>query len=160
MTGYPREPAGWQPPRQRVPSLRPDPRDSRGDDVWYPVSGRQQASTWPAQQSPEGGARWAMLAYLGVPFSCFLAPLAIYLLTLRGHRFVHQHATQALNVAITTLLYDLSAAIMAAMLSLDSPPAALAIAGTAVIALWAVALRYLVRAASAAGQGGQFRFPH
>jgi hypothetical protein len=28
-----------------------------------------------------------------------------------------------------------------------------------VIALWVVALGYLVRAASAAGQGGQFQFP-
>ncbi len=103
--------------------------------------------------------RWAMLGYLTVPFFGFLVPLVIYLTSLRGSPWVRAHAAQAINVWLTGILYDLSAAIIGAMLVLDSPRVALTVVLPLVAALWLTTLAFLVRAAAAASRGEAYAFP-
>jgi uncharacterized Tic20 family protein len=112
----------------------------------------------PARAVP-GAASWAMLGYLTVPFFGFLVPLAIYLMSLRRSRWLRAHSAQAVNLSLTVLLYELSAAIIGAMLVLDSPVVALAVTVPLAAALWLTALAFLVRAALAARRGETFTFP-
>lgn len=102
---------------------------------------------------------WAMLGYLTVPVSGFLLPLAVYLASLRRSRWLRVHAAQAVNVWLTVTLYELSAAIIGAMLVLDSPRVALTVVVPLVAALWLTALAFLVRAAAAARRGRVYAFP-
>jgi uncharacterized Tic20 family protein len=102
---------------------------------------------------------WAMLGYLSVPLFGFLLPLAVYLTSLRRSRWLRAHAAQAVNLWLTVLLYELSAAITGAMLVLDSPAVALAVIVPLVAALWLTALAFLVRAAVAARRGETYTFP-
>ena len=113
----------------------------------------------PARAAVPPGARWAMLGYLTVPFFGFLVPLAIYLTSLRRSRWLRAHAAQAVNVWLTVLLYELSAAIIGAMLVLDSPRVALTVVVPLAAALWLTALAFLVRAAAAARRGEAYTFP-
>jgi len=102
---------------------------------------------------------WAMLGYLTVPFFGFLLPLAVYLASLRRSRWLRVHAAQAVNIWLTVTLYELSAAIIGAMLVLDSPGVALTVVVPLVAALWLTALVFLVRAATAARRGQAYTFP-
>jgi uncharacterized protein len=102
---------------------------------------------------------WAMLGYLSVPFFGFLLPLAVYLTSLRRSRWLRVHAAQAINVWLTVILYELSAAIIGAVLVLDSPAVALAVIVPLVAALWLTALAFLARAAVAARRGKTYTFP-
>lgn len=113
----------------------------------------------PPRTTRGSGLRWAIAAYLTIPFFGFLVPLAVYLYARRQPRLVRAHAAQALNLALTAVMYDLSAAIMAGILALDSPRAALMVAGPLVVLLWALALRQLIRATNAAGRGEDYRIP-
>jgi hypothetical protein len=113
----------------------------------------------PARAAVAPGARWAMLGYLTVPFFGFLVPLAIYLTSLRRSRWLRAHAAQAVNVWLTVILYELSAAIIGAMLVLDSPRVALTVVVPLVAALWLTTLAFLVRAAAAAYRGRPYTFP-
>jgi uncharacterized Tic20 family protein len=113
----------------------------------------------PARAAVPPGARWAMLGYLTVPISGFLVPLAIYLASLRRSRWLRAHTAQAVNVAITVVLYELSAAIIGAVLVLDSPRVALTVVVPLVAALWLATLASLVRAATAAYRGQAYTFP-
>jgi uncharacterized Tic20 family protein len=101
----------------------------------------------------------AMLGYLTVPFFGFLLPLAVYLASLRRSRWLRVHAAQAVSVWLTVTLYELSAAIIGAMLVLDSPRVALTVVVPLVAALWLTALAFLVRAATAARRGRAYTFP-
>ena len=101
----------------------------------------------------------AMLAYLGVPFTLCLLPLALYLANLRGHSFARWHAGQALNLAVTALLYTVCGLIVAGVLALDSVQVATLIAVPLLALLWISVLVVLVRAASAASQGEQQPVP-
>jgi len=102
---------------------------------------------------------WAMLGYLTVPFFGFLLPLAVYLASLRRSRWLRVHAAQAVNVWLTVTLYELSAAIIGAVLVLDSLTVALAVVVPPVAALWLTTLAFLVRAATAARRGKAYTFP-
>jgi uncharacterized Tic20 family protein len=97
----------------------------------------------------------AMLAYLGVPFTLGLLPLALYLASLRGHSFARWHAGQALNVAVTAALYTVCGLIVGGVLALDSVQVATLIAVPLLAVLWISVLVVLVRAASAASRGEQ-----
>jgi uncharacterized Tic20 family protein len=112
-----------------------------------------------AQATGSEATRWAMLAYLTVPFFGFLVPLAIYLTPLRGSSWVRAHAAQAINVWLTGILYDLSATIIGAMLVLDSPRVALTVVLPLAAALWLTTLAFLVRAATTAARGETYAFP-
>jgi uncharacterized protein len=116
------------------------------------------AAPSPARAVPRA-ASWAMLGYLTVPFFGFLVPLAIYLMSLRRSRWLRAHSAQAVSLSLTVLLYELSAAIIGAMLVLDSPVVALAVTVPLAAALWLTALAFLVRAALAARRGDTYTFP-
>ncbi|HEV3289651.1 MAG TPA: DUF4870 domain-containing protein, partial [Streptosporangiaceae bacterium] len=104
-------------------------------------------------------AQWAMLAYLTVPVFGIVVSLAIYLLSLRGSRWVRAHAAQAINVWLTGVLYDFSALIVGGLLMLDSAAVALAVVVPLVAALWLTTLGYLIRAGRLASQGRDYAFP-
>jgi hypothetical protein len=101
----------------------------------------------------------AMLAYLGVPFTLCLLPLGIYLANLRGHSFARWHAAQALNVAVTAILYTVCALIVGGVLAFDSVQVATLIAVPLLAVLWISVLVVLVRTASAASRGEQQPVP-
>jgi uncharacterized Tic20 family protein len=124
-----------------------------------PHAGRASAAGTGQPPASPADARLAMLSYLTVPFFGFLVPAAVYLMALRRSQWLRAHAAQALNVWITAFLYDLSAAIMGAMLALDSPSVALAVLLPVVAALWLVTVGFLIRAATRAGEGEQCAFP-
>ncbi len=117
------------------------------------------AAPGPARAAVPPGARWAMAGYLTVPISGFLVPLVIYLTSLRRSRWLRAHAAQAVNVWLTVILYELSAAIIGAVLVLDSPGVALTVVAPLVTALWLTTLAFLVRAAAAAYRGQAYTFP-
>jgi hypothetical protein len=104
-------------------------------------------------------AHWAMLAYLTVPIFGCIVSLAIYLLSLRGSRWLRGHAAQALNVWLTWLLYDISALIVGGLLALDSARVALTVVLPLAATLWLVMLAYLIRAARLASQGREYALP-
>jgi uncharacterized protein len=98
-----------------------------------------------------GPRRWTLTG--------FVVPLAIYLTSVRRSRWLRVHAAQAVNVWLTGILYGLSAAIIGAVLVLDSPRVALAVVVPLVAALWLTTLAFLVRAAAAARRGEAYTFP-
>jgi uncharacterized Tic20 family protein len=104
------------------------------------------------------GALLAVLCYAGVPVLGFLAPLACYLASRRAPE-VRWHATQAVNLWITVLLYTICALIAGTMLALDAVGVALITVTPLAAGLWLLALRFGVRAAAAAGRGDRYRIP-
>jgi uncharacterized Tic20 family protein len=104
-------------------------------------------------------ARRAMLAYLGVPFTLCLVPLAVYLTSLDSHRFARAHAAVALSLSLATILYTFSIVIVGGVLTLDSTAVG-TLAGAVLLAvLWAGVLTVVIRAAAAAGRGEMYQLP-
>jgi uncharacterized Tic20 family protein len=133
------------------PAARPPQRAHEQHD--------EQVAASPYQ--PGGrDARLAMLAYLTVPMLGFGVPLFAYLRAGRKSRWLRAHASQALNVWLTGIVYDLSAAIMGTLLALDSPQVAVIVMVALLAGLWVVTLAVLIRAATRASQGGDYTVPH
>jgi uncharacterized Tic20 family protein len=161
--GGPGEPPQDEPADREPGSDQPSPARAavRAGQQWSAQLRRQA----PAQQNrlneqPAGpDERWAMISYLGVPFLAFLPALAVYLIKFRTSRFARQHATQALNLSITVILYNVCAVILGGLLALDSVAAALVIMVPLLAALWLVTLAYLVLAGTAASRGDYYRIP-
>ena len=124
-----------------------------------PAVGPGALRALPAPAAGSRAAGWAVLGYLTVPLAGFVVPLAIYLASVRRSRWLRAHAAQAVNVWLTAILYCLSAAIIGAMLVLDSPRVALAVVLPLVAVLWLTTLGFLVRAAAAARRGEAYTFP-
>jgi uncharacterized Tic20 family protein len=133
----------------------------------HPAAADDQPAWDPTEQADarpdlaplgEDAKRWAMLSYLGVPFLSFVLPLAIYLAKLRS-AFIRRHSAQALNLSLTVLLYNVSALILGGLLALDDVTVAVVIVAPLLTALWAAALVYLIRAASAASRGEYLAIP-
>src|SRR5579875_601626 len=82
------------------------PSAAAGDDQ-AAVTGSEPGPATAGGLTP-GDERWAMLGYLGVPFTGFVLPLVIYLLKRRTSPFVRWHAGQALNLAVTAILWLIS----------------------------------------------------
>ena len=99
------------------------------------------------------------LSYAGVIVAGPVVPLVVYLSARHGSRFVRQHAAQALNVALTWLLYAVSGAIIGALLSFSTVRAALLVMVPLAVIGWLVMATYLVLAAIAASQGGFRQIP-
>jgi hypothetical protein len=137
------------------------PRDQEPAREQWSAQLRKQAPSDAELTAPPADAdeRWAMISYLGVPFLGFLPPLAVYLIKLRTSRFARHHATQALNLSITVILYNICALILAGLLALDSVDAALALMVPLLAGLWIVTLAYLVLAGTAASRGGYYKIP-
>jgi hypothetical protein len=88
-----------------------------------------------------------------------VVPLAARLRAGRSSPWLRGHATQALNVWLTVFVYDISGAIMGAMLALDSPWVAVGVMVPLMVLLWGVTVARLVRAATAASEGRSHTFP-
>jgi uncharacterized Tic20 family protein len=86
-------------------------------------------------------------------------PLLIVLLSRRDSAFLRAHGVQAINAALTTLLYALCATILAALLALDSLPFGLAVGISAIVLCWLLTCGYLVAAAVAASRGRFYQVP-
>ena len=137
-------------PVPRPPVLAPVPAPA----------GAPGRGAWPRSQPVTSeDAHWAMLAYLTVPIFGCVVPLAIYLLSLRGSRWLRAHASQALNAWLTWLLYNLSALLIGGLLALDSTRVALIVVMPVVAALWLTTLGYLIRAGRLASQGREYAIP-
>ena len=99
-----------------------------GPDPGSPGTGRpgraRRRARCGTRPGPGGRPPDAQLGHARLPDGAvfgFLVPLAVYLTSLRRSRWLRAHAAQALNVWLTVILYELSAAIIGAMLALDSP---------------------------------------
>jgi uncharacterized Tic20 family protein len=101
----------------------------------------------------------ASLSYAGVIVLGPVVPLLVYLGARHRSQFVRQHAAQALNVALTWLLYGVSGAIVGALLALSTIRAALLVMIPLAVIGWLVMATYLVLAATVASQGGFRQLP-
>ena len=99
------------------------------------------------------------LAYLGAIALGPLVPLVVYLARRHTSWFVRWHATQALNVALTCLLYAISGAIVGALLAIDSITTALIVMVPVATADWLIMTVNLVRAAIIASRGDAYSMP-
>jgi hypothetical protein len=95
----------------------------------------------------------AALGYLGTVFFSFLPALIIYLVKRGTSPYLRHHAAQAVNLAVTVLLFDLCAFIIGAMLALDSLVVSLSVALPLATALWLASVGFGVRAALATSRG-------
>jgi uncharacterized Tic20 family protein len=100
-----------------------------------------------------------MLAYLGVPFTLCLLPLAVYLASLRNRRFARAHARVALSLSLATILYMCSALLIGGVLALDSAAVGTLVAVPLLVLLWIGVLVVVIRAARAADRGEMYRLP-
>ena len=131
------------------------PDDPGGDDGTAPGGTRTQAP----RPMDRGEACRAVLAYLAVPFTLCLVPLAVYLTSLGSRRFARAHAAVALTLSLATILYTASILIMGSVLALDSASVGTLAAVPLLVLLWAAVLVVVVRAAGAAGLGEMYRLP-
>jgi hypothetical protein len=99
------------------------------------------------------------LSYAGVIAGGPVVPLVVYLSARHGSQFVRRHAAQALNVALTWLLYAVSGAIIGALLSFSTARAALLVMVPLAAIGWLIMATYLVLAAAAASEGGYRQIP-
>jgi hypothetical protein len=102
---------------------------------------------------------WATLAYLGVAFLGPFVPLVVYLRMRHRSAFLRWHLVQALNIALTCLLYAVSGAIIGGLLSFANANDALLIMGPVAGAGWLVMLAYLAANAAAASRGKSRQAP-
>ena len=100
-----------------------------------------------------------MLAYLGVPFTLCLVPLAVYLTSPGDRRFARSHAAVALSLSLATLLYTFSIVIVGGVLTLDSTAVGTLAAAVLLASLWAGVLTAVIRAAVAADRGEMYQLP-
>jgi uncharacterized Tic20 family protein len=121
----------------------------------------KNAAGWPPAPVPadHAEARRAMLAYLGVPFTLCLVPLAVYLASRDGRRFARAHAAVALSLSLATILYAFSIVIVGGVLTLDSTAVGALAAAVLLTVLWAGVLTVVIRAAAAADRGEMYQLP-
>jgi len=130
-----------KPARRRA---RHEYRPDRGLPSWPPGQGEEQLCT---------------VAYLCVICCGPVVPLYVYLTRRHTSRFARWHAAQALNTALTGLLYGLSAGIVFGLLTLDKLSTALITVLPVVVIGWAIAVTQLTRAAFAASRGEYRQIP-
>ncbi len=128
------------------------PAGGEGTD---PRGGRPPAAV-PADRDE---IRRAMLAYLGVPFTLCLVPLAVYLTSMGTRRFARAHAAVALSLSLATILYMFSILIVGGVLALDSALVGALAATPLLVLLWGGVLVVLIRAAGAASRGEMYQLP-
>jgi uncharacterized Tic20 family protein len=123
--------------------------------------GEKDTAGWPPAPVPADRteARRAMLAYLGVPFTLGLVPLAVYLMSLGDRRFARAHAVVALSLSLATILYIFSIVIVGGVLTLDSTAVGTLVAAVLLAVLWAGVLTVVIRAAAAADRGEMYQLP-
>jgi uncharacterized Tic20 family protein len=97
--------------------------------------------------------------YFGAMLTGPVLPLIVYLSRGNASPFVRWHAAQALNVALTFLLYLVCGTIVGFLLSLDSTKAALWIMVPIAVISYLVMVRQLSRGAAAAAAGEFHEIP-
>ncbi len=120
------------------PAHRRDHQPDRRPPSWPPYPGEEQLCT---------------LGYLAVIAFGPVVPLYVYLTRRRASPFSRWHAAQALNIALTFLLYALSAGIVFGLLTLDKLSTALITVLPVVVVGWGIMVMQLTRAAFAASRG-------
>jgi uncharacterized Tic20 family protein len=135
------------------PRADPQVASSRAED------GLDAAALAGAGRAGEGEMTFATFGYLGAIFLGPVIPLVIYLAGGRKWPFLRYHASRAVNLSITGLLYALCCLILAGLLLLDSLTVALVVAVPIGLWLWLSVLKYLIRGISAANRGEQYEVP-
>jgi uncharacterized protein len=120
------------------------------------TGGRGGAPQPPADEAEE---LLAALGYLGTVFFSFLPALIIYLVKRDNAPYLRYHAAQAVNLAVTVLLFNLCAFIVGAMLALDSLTVSLSVALPVATVVWLVSVGFCVRAALATARGEPYDLP-
>jgi uncharacterized membrane protein len=116
---------------------------------------------WPGYPPPSPREeRLGALGYVGAIVIIPVVPLLVYLTRRQASQYVHSHSAQALNVALTCLLYAISGAIVGLLLALDSGVVALAVMLPVAAIAWGVLIWHLMRGASAAARGDYLEMPH
>jgi len=152
---WPTTRAPWPGPGVAPAASGPEPATGQPAAEAQPAA-EPAAAPGPADPSDE---RLATLSYLGVPFLGPLVPLAIFLFKGRSSAYARRHAAQALDLAITTLLYSICALILGTMLALDNIVLALMVVVPLAVALWLVTLAYVIVAGSSANRGDYYSIP-
>lgn len=128
------------------------------DVAGRPVPGEQRAGP-PAAGQRGSEELLAAVGYLGVIFFLFVPPLVIYLARRRSSDYLRYHAARAVNVSVSIILFGLSAAIVGAVLALDTVQLGLIVGVPLATAVWLVILVFLIRAAVAAARGERYELP-
>ena len=121
------------------------------------AAGSPPEDAWVATSDAE--AKAAMFGYLGAIFTGPLIPLALYATVRRRSWYLRFHATMALNLSLTGLLYAVCCLILFGVVLLDSLTAALAVVIPIAAGLWLTVLRYLIRGFRAANRGERHDVP-
>jgi uncharacterized protein len=135
MTGYP-----------QVPFSGP-PADPGGNALGYGPRG------------PADDQLWSMLSYLLSFVAALIAPLIIYLVKMNESRYVRHHAAQALNMAITGVIYGFGGLIVGIVLAITTHGIALLILVPLFIAYAVAHLVFLILGAVRAYHGELYRIP-
>ena len=151
-----RDPAGLSQPVTHTHHEPPSPAQEAGTAG---TSGGGVAPQPPADAAEPAEQLLAALGYLGTVFFSFLPALIIYLVKRGTTPYLRHHAAQAVNLAVTVLLFDLCAFIVGAMLALDSLAVALSVALPLATAVWLVSVGFCVRAALATARGEAYELP-
>jgi len=107
-------------------------------------------------QVRQAEARWATFGYLGAIVTGPLIPLVVYAIGRRRSPFLRFHATMALNLALTGLLYGVCCLILCGLLLLDTLTVALAVTIPVGFGIWLSMMRYLLRGIGAANRGERY----
>jgi uncharacterized Tic20 family protein len=123
------------------------------------ASSQAEANLDEAPRVRDAEVRFAAVGYVGAMFLGPVIPLIIYAAGIRRRPFLHYHATRALNLSVTGLLYGLCCLILAGLLMLDSLTVALVVTVPIGLGLWLTVLSYLIRGLGAANRGEQYEVP-
>jgi len=108
----------------------------------------------------EDERRWAEIACLATIFLGPFGPLIVWMREGRGSPFVRRYLVQALNLALTLLLYAVCVLIATGLLSLASTTLALALMSLVFAAGWVYLVVQMIRCSSAARHGVFRELPH
>jgi uncharacterized Tic20 family protein len=102
---------------------------------------------------------WALAGYLGQFAVGFVAPLVVYLARKDQSPFVRFHGAQALNLALSYLIFVFAGVILAVISAVAHAPAVAIILFLAIFVFAIVHLVYLVIGAVRAGRREMYRIP-
>jgi uncharacterized Tic20 family protein len=101
--------------------------------------------------SPSDERLWGMLAHLGQLLFAFVAPLVIYLIYKDRSQFIRHHSAQALNFAVTGVVYWVVLTLVTIITC--------GVGAILLVALAIAELVYLILAAVAANRGEWYTYP-
>jgi uncharacterized Tic20 family protein len=152
-------PPGWQPPQPpQQPAQRPPHQQPYAQPYGPPAGPSPQGGPRPAQPMPQPMARpvtpeqrqrddntVSIFAYVGL-IASFVVPLILYLIKKNDSPYVRHHSAQALNLALTSLVYTLLTGVVGAAAGLTDTIGVSALRFVPVVFL---VLTYLLLAANA-----------